>query len=188
MRVPGTSGRIVRAAGASGGRALLLSGSRAARTRLRARRARPRSTIVVRARSCRGAPRIVATIDGRTAIVRRVAAGRWTTLRARTTVRGGTHTVAVRVADRLRTGGCRRGLLVDRVAFEAPARPPTSRPARPARAGVATGADHDLAVAADRPARHQSVAAQMYDIDLFENSAERGRVAARRRVAGSSAT
>ena len=170
MRVPGTSGRVVRATGASGGRALLLTGSRSVRTRLTTRAAATLS-VTVRARSCLGAPRIVAKVRGRTAISRRVAVGTWSAQRARTTVPAGTHTVTIKLANRLRTSRCRRALLVDRVALERPARRPASSPPAAAPGAVWRPAPNttwqwQLTTPVD-----QSVVAQMYDIDLFGNAA-----------------
>ena len=170
MRVPGSAGRIVAAASASGRKALLLTGARAARTRLAARSGSA-LTIAVRARRCRGVPRIVASVDGRVVTRRRVAARRWTTLRSRSAVAAGAHTVRIRLANPRRAGGCRRGLLVDRVSFVAPqARRPASGSPSPGaalwRPAPGTTWQWQLSGALDT-----SVAAQMYDIDLFGNDA-----------------
>ena len=168
MRVPGSAGRIVTLAGASARRALLLTGSRAARTRLAA--PSPSAlTIAVRARPCRGVPRIVASVGGRAVIRRPVASRRWTTLRSRSVVRAGAHRVRIRLANPRRARGCRRGLLLDRVSFRPPAAgPPTSSSPGAAlwRPAPGTSWQWQLSGALDT-----SVAAQMYDIDLFDNDA-----------------
>ncbi len=169
MRWPASAGRIVSAPRASARKALLLTGARAARTRLAAR-SPSALAVVVRARPCRGAPRIVASVDGRAAIRRRIGTRRWTTLRSRAAV-AGAHTVRVRLANPRRAGGCQRGLLVDRVSFLRPAaRRPTASPGvSPAalwRPGPRTTWQWQLTGRLDT-----SVAAQMYDIDLFVNDA-----------------
>jgi hypothetical protein len=87
-------------------------------------------------------------------------------------VPAGTHTVTIRLANRLRTARCRRGLLVDRVALAPPARqpasssPPAAAPRQVWRPAPNTTWQWQLTTPVD-----QSVAAQMYDIDLFGNAA-----------------
>jgi hypothetical protein len=168
MRVPGSAGRIVTLAGASNRRALLLTGSRAARTRLAA--PSPSAlTIAVRARRCRGAPRIVASVDGRAVIRRPVGSRRWTMLRSRSVAPAGAHRVRIRLANPRRARGCRRGLLLDRVSFVARAAgPPTSSSPGATLWRPASGTTWQWQLSG---ALDTSVAVQVYDIDLFDNDA-----------------
>jgi hypothetical protein len=175
---------VVRDAAASGHRALLL------RTRARARArlglaAASRIQIVARAKRCHGTPKLRVLVDGRTAILRRAPAARWTALSSRRTVRAGRHRISVSLAGPLRARGCRRALGIDAVRLV----PVTQAATRPPAGSVGTGAAPPPASATGtpgiwRPGPHTtwqwqlttpvdlSVPADMYDIDLFDNGAD----------------
>jgi hypothetical protein len=113
-------------------------------------------TVVARARTCRGAPRLNATADGARVLRRTVKSRRWTRLTARQTIAPGAHRIALQLANPKRARGCRRELRIDRVDLVGPHWVP---------APVTTW-QWQLTTPVD-----QSVDAQMYDIDLFDNPA-----------------
>jgi hypothetical protein len=176
---------VVRDAAASGDRALML---RSSRTRAQARLRLPgrsRVQVVARATRCRGAPRLRVAVDGRTAILRRAPA-RWATLSSRRIMRAGRHAVAVSLADPLRASGCRRAVGIDAVRLVPVTRGAAPRPPGAPGAGAAPPAAAAPTGAAGiwRPGPRTtwqwqlttpvdlSVAAEMFDIDLFDNGAD----------------
>jgi hypothetical protein len=160
MHVASATGHVVRDASASGRRALLLVGSGWARLRVRAH-APSRLTVVARGRACAGAPRLVLAVDGARVLSRAVTARRWTILSATATVTAATHGLAVRLSNPHRSRGCRRELRVDRLLLT-PARPMGGRWVPAAR----TTWQWQLTTPVD-----PSVDAEMFDIDLFDNTA-----------------
>jgi endo-alpha-1,4-polygalactosaminidase (GH114 family) len=164
-RAPG-SGRVVRDRSAAGRRALLLTGRGAARGRVRLPRA-SRMRVVVRGTACRGAPRVVVSVDGvrvLAASVRRAA--RWSTLRAAPTLSAGTRAITLRLSNPHKTSRCRRSLRVDRLVFTAATAAPPSRPGSWWRPSPRTTWQWQLTGTIDT-----SVEADMYDIDLFDTPA-----------------
>jgi hypothetical protein len=171
---------VVRDPAASGQRALVLKTKARARARLRMA-TRSRLQVVARAKRCHGAPRLKVKLDGKTVILRRAPTTRWTPLASRRTVHAGRHAVAVSLADPLRARGCRRAVGIDAVrlvpanAGVAPRQPAASGPgaaAPPSAAGIWRPAPHttwqwQLTTPVDL-----SVAADMFDIDLFNNGAD----------------
>jgi hypothetical protein len=159
MHVAKATGRAVRDASASGRHALLLVGGGSARARVRVR-ATARLTVVVRGASCSGAPRLTVAIDGGTVLARGVARRRWTNASVPADVAAGRHTITVRLANPHRARGCRRSLRIDQLVFA---------PVVGARRwvpGPRTTWQWQLTTPVD-----QSVDAQMFDIDLFDNAA-----------------
>jgi hypothetical protein len=71
MHVAKATGRVVHDASASGRRALLLVGAGSAQAQVPVRAA-SRLTVLVRGRSCAGAPRLTVAVDGATVLARRV--------------------------------------------------------------------------------------------------------------------
>ncbi|HEX5927277.1 MAG TPA: endo alpha-1,4 polygalactosaminidase [Baekduia sp.] len=176
LHVAHASGHVVRDASASGRRALVLVGARSARARVRVR-ASSRLTVVVRADSCGGAPRLVVTIDGARLVSTSVTARRWARVAATATIDAGAHPITLRLANPHRSSRCRRGLRVDRLVFGAPPAAvggggggggATPQPPAAARwiPGPRTTWQWQLTTPVD-----QSVDAQMYDVDLFDNPA-----------------
>ena len=181
MNVSMRTGHVVRAPGASGRHALLLTGRGRARARLTVPAA-ARLRIVVRGRRCAGAPRLAVAIDGVRAAKRRVRAQLWTTFRSRPALAAATHAIALRLANPHRSRHCRRGVFVDLLAAKAsPQSPPAPQPAPQGQApGRWIPAPRTTWQWQLSDAGRLSVAAQMYDIDLFDNGAERRRGPARR--------
>jgi hypothetical protein len=164
MQVAKATGRVVRDASASGHRALLLVGGGSAQAQVGVRAA-SRLTVVARGRSCAGAPRLTVSVDGAAVLSRRVMRRRWTSVSASANVAAGTHTITVGLANPHRARHCRRTLRVDRLLFTpAAARPPAG--AKRWIPAPRTTWQWQLTTPVD-----QSVDAQMFDIDLFDNSA-----------------
>jgi len=181
MHVPRGARHVIRDATASGHRALLLRSRAQARARLRVA-ARTRIEVVARARQCHGTPRVRVAVDGRTVVLRRAPPGRWAALSSRRAMRPGWHAVAVSLADPLQARGCRRSVAIDAVRLvpvrrgAAPRPPAAPGPARPPaatgapgiwRPGPRTTWQWQLTTPVDL-----SVAADMFDIDLFDNGAD----------------
>jgi hypothetical protein len=171
---------VVRDAGASGQHALLL------RTRVRASArlglaATSRIQVVARANRCHGTPRLRVAVDGRTEMLRRAPSARWGVLSSRRTMPAGGHAVAVSLADPLRARGCRRAVGIDAVRLVPVAEGAARRPPVASRPGATAPLG---APGIWRPAPHTtwqwqlttpvdlSVAAEMFDIDLFDNGAD----------------
>jgi hypothetical protein len=113
-------------------------------------------TVVARARTCRGAPRLSVTVDGARVLRRAVTSRRFTRLTARRPIAPGAHRIALQLANPKRARGCRRELRIDRVDLVGPHWVPAPT----------TTWQWQLTTPVD-----QSVDAQMYDIDLFDNPA-----------------
>jgi len=162
MHLARATGRVVKDPTASGHRALVLSGRGWARLRLRV--AVPaRLTVVARARRCGGSPRLVAAVDRARVLSRTLGSAHWSNRFARGTLSPGEHTVRLRLANPHRGSGCRRGVRVDRLVLGPP---PGAQPA-PWRPAPDTTWQWQLTGRVDL-----SVDAAMYDIDLFDNSAD----------------
>jgi glycosyl hydrolase family 114 len=125
---------------------------------------------------CSGAPRLVAAINGSRVLSRRVPARRrWTVVWATGAVAAGTQRITLRLANPHRGRECRRRLRVDRLVLSAAG---ASNPA-PSPSPPASGSPAARWVPAPRTTWQwqltgtvdQSVDAQMFDIDLFDNSA-----------------
>jgi hypothetical protein len=155
MHVKRATGHAARDASASGRRALLLVGRGDAWATTTVA-APSRLTIVARARTCAGAPRLTATVDGTAVLSRTVRSRRWTRITAPRTIAAGAHRIAVRLANPKRASNCRRELRVDRLDLTGPRWVPAPN----------TTWQWQLTTPVD-----QSVDAQMYDIDLFDNAA-----------------
>jgi hypothetical protein len=175
MKVAPETGRVVTDPTASGDRALRLD--RRGRARIRLETPGPaRLQIVVRARKCRGAPRLTVAIDGARVASRRVRARRWKPLRAQPALAPGVHKVALRLANPRRARHCRRAVLVDTLDRLVTASQPPPAPTPPAPQPPAA----DRWIPAPRttwqwqlsPPVDVSVPAQMFDVDLFDTSAE----------------
>ena len=151
MQIAPATGRVVQERGASGGRALLLTG-RGRATYLVAAGARSRLALRVRAERCDGAPRLVVTFGATRVLSQRVSRRGWTVL---PTSASGTRTLAVRLADPHRGRRCRRALRVDRIELDPIWVPPP-----------ATTWQWQLSGTIDT-----TVDAQLYDVDLFETPA-----------------
>jgi hypothetical protein len=162
LHVPRAAGHVVRDRSASGGRAVLLVGGGWVRGRVRVR-ASSRLTVVARARSCGGAPRLVIGIDRTRVLAQRVGGRRWARISPAATVTAGTHRITLRLANPRRWRRCRRSLRVDRLVF-ARARAADSRGRWVP--GPRTTWQWQLTTPVD-----QTVDAEMFDIDLFENPA-----------------
>jgi hypothetical protein len=167
MHVAKATGHVVRDATASGRRALLLSGHGSARARATVAAAGSLA-VVARGNACGGAPRLVVGLDGRRALALRVTQRRWTSLPAPAAVAAGRHTITARLANPHRSRRCRRTLRIDQFVFTPTPATPAPPPATTARwiPGPHTTWQWQLTTPVD-----QSVDAQMYDIDLFDNPA-----------------
>src|SRR5262245_16860286 len=155
MHVKRTTGHAARDASASGRRALLLVGRGDAWATTTVA-APSQLTIVARARICGGAPRLTVSVDGAALLSRTVRSRRWTRTTAPQPIAAGAHRIAVRLANPKRTAKCRRELRVDRLDLTGPRWMPAPN----------TTWQWQLTTPVD-----QSVDAQMYDIDLFDNAA-----------------
>jgi endoglucanase len=78
-------------------------------------RASKRITVRARGEQCVGAPRMIVSVDGRTALDVNVSATSWTDYAADLPLNDGTHALSVRFDNDYRTATCDRNLLVDRV-------------------------------------------------------------------------
>jgi hypothetical protein len=189
LHLPGGSGRVVRDRSAVGRRALALTGRHSARGHLRLRQT-SRLQVVARAAGCSGEPWIVVAVDGKRVLSAAVPTRRkWSVLRATTAVAAGPHTFSVQLANPHHTSHCSRSLHVDRLAFTAAraAAPGSSSPGT--GSGAAAPAPAPAPAASSAPAGRwmppprttwqwqlsgtvdQSVAADMYDVDLFDTPA-----------------
>jgi hypothetical protein len=159
LAVPRAAGHVIRDASASGGRALVLGGRGSARGTVQLAAA-GRLTLRVRAERCGvAAPRVTAVVDGKRVLDRALSSRRWTTVAAARVAAAGRHRVAVALANPHRGQGCVRRVRVDRLDFVGPP---------PARwnPGPQTTWQWQLTTPVDT-----GVAADLYDIDLFDNSA-----------------
>jgi hypothetical protein len=157
------AGTVVRDPRADQGRLLRLTGRGTATARLRGRGS-SRLGLRLAGRGCGGDPRVVVALDGTRVISRAVRGTRLRTLSPKRTVAAGTHVVTVRLANPHRGRRCVRSLRVDRVALE-PMRQSAGERAiwRPA---PRTTWQWQLSPPVD-----ESVAAEMYDIDLEDSPA-----------------
>jgi len=185
MHVPRGARHVVRDPAASGDRALLLLTRARARARL-GLAAASRIQVVARAKRCHGTPTLRVLVDGRTAILRRAPATRWTSMSSRRLMRAGRHAISVALVDPLRVRGCRRALVIDAVRLLPAGNQAATRPGAGSgpRAGAAPPASAPGTPGIWRPPPHTtwqwqlttpvdlSVPADMYDIDLFDNSAD----------------
>jgi hypothetical protein len=165
MHVARSTGHVVRDKTARGRRALLLLRSGSARARV-SLTTPARLSVVARGTACNGAPKLSIAVDGRRVRSRAVSRRkRWSTIGAPGTIAAGSHTVSVRLANPHRSHRCRRTLRIDALVLT-PAQvapPPTTSRWIPAQH---TTWQWQLTTPVD-----QSVDAQMFDIDLFDNSA-----------------
>jgi hypothetical protein len=162
MHVADGTGHVVRDARASGRHALLLTGSGRARASLKM--AKPaRLRVAVRARACAGPPRLTVVVDRRRRTSLRVTSPRWATRSLPLKIETGAHTVSLRLANPHRSKRCRRSIRIDRLEAV-----PASHaaPGRIWRPEPGTTWQWQLSTPVD-----QSVDAQVFDIDLFDNSA-----------------
>ena len=162
MHVARGAGHVVRDATASGRRALLLDGGGTARASVRVQ-ASSRLTVVVRARACAGAPRLVVAVDGARVLTRRVTGRGWSAAAPASSIRAGRRRITLRLANPHRARSCRRGVRVDRLDLA-----PVPKAAAKARwiPPPNTTWQWQLTTPVDL-----SVDAQFFDIDLFDNAA-----------------
>ncbi len=179
LHVKRSAGHVIRDRRASHRRALQLDGRGSAHGRMTLRRA-ARVALRLRARSCHGSPRLVVKVGRSVVFDSRVHSRRWRTSSPPGVVGAGRHTVTARLANPLRRGGCRRAVLIDRLDFRHVTRTPEGTPAPPGPGtpgaplppgahwtpGPGTTWQWQLTTPVDR-----SVAADVYDIDLFDNDA-----------------
>ena len=114
MHVARGAGHVVRDATASGRRALLLEGGGTARASVRVR-ASSRLTVVVRARACAGAPRLVVAVDGARVLTRRRHRARLERGRAGVVDRRRSAADHAAPGQSPSRASCRRGVRVDRL-------------------------------------------------------------------------
>jgi endo-alpha-1,4-polygalactosaminidase (GH114 family) len=157
-RMHGASGSAT-VARSQGGRRLRLSGRDAASARLRAT-GRVRVAVRVAGQPCAGRPRMIVALDGARLFSRSIRSRSAITVSTRKTVAAGVHTLTVRLANPHRGRNCVRSLRVGRLALGAAGASPIWQPARQ------TTWQWQLTGAID-----QSVAAQMYDVDLQDSPA-----------------
>jgi hypothetical protein len=171
MHLPRAAGHVVRDRSASDRRALVLVGRGIARASVRVT-ANSRLTIVVRGDRCSGAPRLVVGVDGARSLSQRVSGRRWSVVTVPRTVTAATHRITLRLANPHRTRHCLRRLRADRLLFRAaPAAGTPSPPGSPAVTGRWVPAPRTTWQWQLSGSVDQSVDAQMFDIDLFDNSA-----------------
>ncbi len=149
---------------------LVLTGASAARAALRA--AGPvRLNVSVRAAGCRGLPRVVVAVNRRVAISSTLRRASWQVLSSNKAIRTGTFTISVRLANQV-GGKCRRAVRIDRVWFAAAPAPGAPQvPGTPQTPGVWRPAQNTTWQWQLSGSLDQSVPADMYDIDLVDNSA-----------------
>jgi hypothetical protein len=157
MQVAKSTGRVVRDGSASGRRALLLLGRGSAKVSVPVQAA-ARLTVVARGRACAGAPRLTVAVDGARALSHSVKSRHWTRISASATIAAGTHTITARLANPHRARRCRRTLRIDQLVFTPMATRWIPAPHTTWQWQLTTPVD-------------QSVDAQMFDIDLFDNPA-----------------
>jgi hypothetical protein len=162
MHVSSGAGHVVRDAGASGRRALLLDAAGTARASVRVR-ASSRLTVVVRPRACAGAPRLVVAVDGARVLTRRVTGRGWSAAAPAATIAAGRRAITLRLANPHRAHGCRRGLRIDRLDL-------TPVPTAAAKARWIPPPNTTWQWQLTTPV-DLSVDAQLFDIDLFDNAA-----------------
>jgi hypothetical protein len=174
MHVAPAAGHVARDASASSHHVLVLVGVGTARATVKVR-ARSTLRVVARGDRCSGAPRLVAAINGSRVLSHRVTARRrWAVVWATGAVAAGTQRITLRLANPHRGRGCRRRLRVDRLVLSpAAAANPAPAPSPPGSSSTGrwvpaprTTWQWQLTGTVD-----QSVDAQMFDIDLFDNAA-----------------
>ncbi len=163
-------GSVALERGRSGGRVLVLTGAPGARRSI-ASRGGKHLGFVVRVAGCRGLPRLVVSMNRTVVLNTTIRRAGWHVVSTPKTIRPGTYTMTVRLANQV-SGKCRRAIRVDSYVFGATVAAPavgTSGGAagttwwQPAQA---TTWQWQLSGSLDL-----SVPAQMYDIDLFDRSA-----------------
>ena len=173
MHLPAAAGHVVRDRSASDRRALVLVGHGSARASLRVQ-ASSRLTIVARADRCSGAPRLVVGVDGARVLSRRVTGRRWSVVSVTRVVTAARHRITLRLANPHRGRHCLRRLRVDRLRFTPVppgAAPSPSPPGSPTSTGRWVPVPHTTWQWQLSGTVDQSVDAQMFDIDLFDNAA-----------------
>ena len=160
MHVARGAGHVVRDATASGRRALVLDGRGTARADMRLA-APARVIVVVRGRSCAGAPRLVVAVDGARILSRRVTGRGWRDASVASAIGAGAHRITLRLATAHRSRSCRRSLRVDRIDLV---------PAAATKARWIPSPQMSWQWQLTTPV-DQSVDAQLFDIDLFDNAA-----------------
>ena len=176
MDVSKRTGKVVKDKQAAGERALVLTGKGQARKTLRLRK-KVRLIVVARGQRCKGTPQLEVAVDGRRALAQKVAGRRWTSRAVPRALPAGRHKISLRIANPKRGRGCKRAVRVDSLALVPiraagqPVTPPNSPQTQQAPAGIwrpapGTTWQWQLTTPVD-----QSVEAQMYDIDLFNNDA-----------------
>jgi hypothetical protein len=143
--------------------------------------------LTVRGRSCSGAPRLVATVDGKRVMSKSVKGRRWKAVSLPGAVAAGTHTVRLRLANPRRGSHCRRSLRIRGIKLApggSTGAPGSSGAQGGSRVGAQGGAPLQSAAASRwAPAQRttwqwqlsgtldQTVQAAMYDVDLFDTPA-----------------
>ena len=170
LKVAKASGHVVREPGRSGGRVLVVNGTGAAQATLRAATA-AKLNVTVRAVGCRGLPRVTVSVGRKVVVSRTLRRGPWRVVSSTRVIAPGTYKVAVRLVNQ--SGSvCRRAVRVDRLWFAAPAVvAPVAAPAPAPTGGVWRPAQDTTWQWQLSGSLDQSVAAQMFDIDLVDNSA-----------------
>ena len=166
LSVAKPSGQVAREAGRSGGRVLVLTGASGARGTIRTS-GPARLNVFVRVAGCRGLPRLTVALNRTVVISTIVRRSGWHLVSSPKRARAGTYTLTTRLANQ--TGGnCRRALRIDRLFFSKPAATPPVAPPAAAWWRPAQNTTWQWQLSGSL---NQSVAAQMYDIDLFDRSA-----------------
>ena len=166
LSVAKPSGQVAREAGRSGGRVLVLTGASGARGTIRTS-GPARLNVFVRVAGCRGLPRLTVALNRTVVISKIVRRSGWHLVSSPKRARAGTYTLTTRLANQ--TGGnCRRALRIDRLFFSKPAATPPVAPPAAAWWRPAQNTTWQWQLSGSL---NQSVAAQMYDIDLFDRSA-----------------
>ncbi len=166
LSVAKTSGQVAREAGRSGGRVLVLTGALGARAAIRTSGS-ARLNVLVRVAGCRGLPKLTVALNRTLVISTTVRRPGWHVVSSPKAIRAGTYTVTTRLANQA-GGACRRAVRIDRLFFSAAA---VARPVAPPAAAWWRPAQNTTWQWQLSGSLNQSVAAQMYDIDLFDRSA-----------------
>ena len=122
-----SAGKVVPDRGASGRRAVSLTGAGSLVRRFSTARRIVRLTIRARGARCGGPPRMRVVLDGRRLAVRVVRSRRWLRLQLVARRRAGRHTLRLALINPLRARRCRRRLMLDYAAVTLQARRETSR-------------------------------------------------------------
>jgi endoglucanase len=125
MSLPASQGQVFSDSSASGGQGLLIWTNGTASAPINTSGAQS-LTIRARGDQCRGAPQMVAAVDGQTRLVTAVSSSSWSDYTASLSVPDGGHTLTVSFTNDFLGKRCDRNLRLDRVTITSASPPPIS--------------------------------------------------------------